>query len=78
MPPVNRVFTEPSWRIEINRREQSQKEYLYHWIWRLTLADGGRRSRYGGNLDRLPDPQRLTQYKRNSQRYAQRQKEKNA
>ena len=66
---------ELSWRLEINRRKGSDNEYWYHWIYRLTLPNGERRSRYGGSLDKLPDPSRLVQYKRNSKKHARRNHE---
>jgi hypothetical protein len=65
----------PAWRIEINRRARSGKGHTYHWIWRLTFADGRRRSRYGGSLASLPNPRRWRKYKRNSRRAARREKE---
>ncbi len=61
-----------SWRIEINRRPGPEGSYWYHWVYRLTLPDGRRASRYGGSLDRLPSPERLAQYKRNSKKHARR------
>lgn len=61
-----------SWRLEINRRKSPSGEYWFHWIYRITLPEGNRKSQYGGSLDRLPYPERLTQYERNSKRYARR------
>ncbi len=61
-----------SWRIEINRRPGPEGSYWYHWLYRLTLPDGRRASRYGGSMEMLPSPERLAQYKRNSKRHARR------
>lgn len=63
---------ELSWRLEINRRKGPNEEYWYHWIYRITLPEGNRKSQYGGSLDKLPNPERLTQYERNSKKYARR------
>lgn len=54
------------------RRRGPSGGYWYHWVYRLRLPDGGRRSRYGGTLETLPRPERLAQYRRNSKRHARR------
>jgi hypothetical protein len=65
-----------SWRTEINRRRTKKGSYHYHWIYRLTLANGKRMSRYGGKIDTLPMPSRWSQYKRNSKKLAKRKAKK--
>jgi hypothetical protein len=66
--------TVTGWRIEINRRQKAGGDYKHHWIYRITLDDGGRKSSYGGRVVELEllDPGRVKQYHRNSRRHARR------